>query len=302
MFIVDFASLATTFASRYRRRPMPTTATMTKAVILAAGLGTRMRKADADASLTAEQQRVAATGVKALIPVGTTDGSVGRPFLDHVLSNLADAGYDSVCLVIGPDHQQIRDYYDGLPKRRLRIEFAVQPTPRGTADAVRAAEAFVGDDAFLMINSDNLYPTDAVRRLRALTGNGIALFSRDAMVRGSNIEASRIEKFCVVSMDEHRRLKQLHEKPTPAEIAALGDEVYVSMNCWRFGPSVFAACRAIAPSPRGEFEITDAAQYVRDVLGEPFDTVLSDESVLDLSNRGDVSAVAERVAGRTVEL
>ena len=274
---------------------------MNKAVILAAGLGTRMRKASEEAgTLSDAQQRVAATGVKALMPVESSTGPA-RPFLDYVLANLVEAGYTSACLVIGPSHQQIRDYYGSLDTKRIQIEFAVQPEPRGTADAVRAAESYAAGDPFAMINSDNFYPVDALRRLRALTGNGIALFGRDAMVAGSNIEADRIEKFCVVSLDGDR-LKKLHEKPTPAEIAALGDEVYVSMNCWRFGPSVFDACRQIAPSPRGEYEITDAAQYVRDVLGEPFVAVKCDEPVLDLSSRGDVRAVAKKLGGRVIDL
>jgi dTDP-glucose pyrophosphorylase len=274
---------------------------MHKAVILAAGLGTRMRKqAEADdASLSEAQRAVAATGVKALMPVEAA--GVTRPFLDFVLANLVEAGYTSACLVIGPDHQAVRDYYTALPKRRLTIDFAIQAKPQGTADAVRAAEKYAGRDPFVMVNSDNFYPVDALRRLRDLNGNGIALFSRDAMVRGSNIEADRIQKFCVVGLDGGR-LQKLYEKPTPEEIAALGDEVYVSMNCWRFGPSIFEACKNIKPSPRGEYEITDAAQYVRDVLGEPFDAVKCDEPVLDMSSRGDVRAVAERLAGRAIEI
>ena len=64
----------------------------TRAVILARGLGTRMRRSDAEADLSDDQAAVAATGVKALIPIG-------RPFLDYVLSALADAGIVSVCLV-----------------------------------------------------------------------------------------------------------------------------------------------------------------------------------------------------------
>ena len=36
---------------------------------------------------------------------------IGRPFLDYVLSGLADAGYRRVCLVVGPEHQAVRDYY-----------------------------------------------------------------------------------------------------------------------------------------------------------------------------------------------
>ncbi|HEX7009360.1 MAG TPA: hypothetical protein VF184_05230, partial [Phycisphaeraceae bacterium] len=92
---------------------------MEKAVILARGLGTRMRKAAQAASLTDEQAAVADTGVKALVPID-------RPFLDYVLSTLADTGYRRVCLVIGPEHQAIRDYYTQTVKpKRLSIEFAV---------------------------------------------------------------------------------------------------------------------------------------------------------------------------------
>ena len=144
-----------------------------RALVLARGLGSRMRKDDPGVQLTADQQRAAAAGLKALMPID------GRPFLDYVLANLVAAGYDRACLVIGPDHHEVRRYYEALPKRKLSIDFAIQATPRGTADAVRAAESFCGSDPFLMINSDNLYPTDAVRRLRDLPGNGLALFSRD---------------------------------------------------------------------------------------------------------------------------
>ena len=61
---------------------------MEKAVILARGLGRRMRKTDG-ASLRDDQQAVAATGVKALVPID-------RPFLDYVLTALADAGYRQI--------------------------------------------------------------------------------------------------------------------------------------------------------------------------------------------------------------
>ena len=82
-------------------------AATTKAVILARGLGSRMRRADADARVDERQARVADAGMKAMIPIG-------RPFLDHVISGLADAGITDVCLVIGPEHDVIRAYYDSL--------------------------------------------------------------------------------------------------------------------------------------------------------------------------------------------
>ncbi|MGB6640714.1 MAG: NTP transferase domain-containing protein, partial [Thermoanaerobaculia bacterium] len=73
------------------------------AVVLAAGVGRRMRKPATAADLTAEQEAVAETGVKALIPVG-------RPFIDYVLSALADSGVRRICLVIGPDHSELHSY------------------------------------------------------------------------------------------------------------------------------------------------------------------------------------------------
>jgi dTDP-glucose pyrophosphorylase len=272
-----------------------------KAVILAAGLGTRMRKADEAASLTAEQAKIAATGVKALMPVDI-DGKPARPFLDYVLTALADAGYTQVCLVIGPDHHALRDYYAGLPKQRLAIDFAVQAKPLGTANAVAAAEAFCAGDDFLMINSDNYYPPQSLEGLRNMSGNGVALFHKDAMIAGSNIDADRIQKFAAVELDAAGHMKKIHEKPSAETLAALGNEIFVSMNCWRFTKAIFDACRAIKPSPRGEYEVTDAAQHVIDVIGQPFGGLKFNLPVLDMSSRGDITAVGRKLAGVVVRL
>lgn len=273
---------------------------MKKAVILAAGLGTRMRKADEAAQLSGEQAQIAQTGVKALIPVGA--GAQARPFLDYVLAAIVEAGIDSACLVIGPDHHQIRAYYGSLPMKRLKIEFAVQAKPLGTANAVHSAEAYAGTDDFLMINSDNYYPVAAIRALAGLKGNGVAAFGRDAMIHGSNIEASRIEKFAAAEIDAAGHMTRVHEKPSPETLAKLGSDIYLSMNCWRFGPSIFAACRNIKPSARGEYEVTDAAQYVIDELHKPFTAVKIHEPVLDMSSRSDITEVGRRLAKMKIEL
>lgn len=267
---------------------------MDKAVILAGGMGKRMRKQDQAADLTEDQTRVASTGVKAMIPID-------RPFLDYVLTVLADAGYKRVCLVIGPDHDNVRDYYNNqAPAKRVAIEYAVQVKPLGTANAVASAESFVAGDPFLMINSDNHYPLDAVRALREIDGPGLAGFERQALIDKSNIPADRVLKFAAAQIDGAGYLRRVIEKPTEQQLRALGDEVYLSMNCWRFTSRIFDACRKITPSPRGELEVTDAAQYCIDHLGEQFKVIRSDSPVLDLSSRQDVAPVTKLLAGTEV--
>src|SRR5690348_12293614 len=115
-----------------------------------------MRSADASAALSSEQLHAADTGIKAMIPIG-------RPFLDFVLSALADTGIESVCLVIGPEHSSIRDYYDSLALRRIQIHFAIQERPIGTANALLSARQFVADEPFLSLNSDNYYPPEVFK-------------------------------------------------------------------------------------------------------------------------------------------
>jgi dTDP-glucose pyrophosphorylase len=261
-----------------------------KAVIMARGLGTRMRKADGGAALDRQQAEAADAGVKAMIPIG-------RPFLDYVLSGLADAGYTEACLVIGPEHGIVRDYYREKAPKRIRITFAIQEKPLGTADAVLAAKECVGGEYFLVINSDNYYPVEALRGLRELGESGIALFDRDHLVAESNIPEDRVLKFAVAKVNEEGCLEHIYEKPLPETIRALGAPVYVSMNSWMFSPVIFQACQTVRPSARGELELTDAVQYAIDVLKERFRVLTFQSPVLDMSSRSDIAAVADRLRG-----
>jgi glucose-1-phosphate thymidylyltransferase len=263
---------------------------VTKAVILARGLGTRMRKADAGATLDADQAAAADRGSKAMIPIG-------RPFLDYALSALADAGFTDVCLVIGPEHQDVRRYYEG-PGRptRVRVHFAEQRLPLGTADAVLAAEDFAAGDRFLVCNADNLYPVRVLSALRELTEPGLAGFDRDALVERGNIPADRISRFALLTTTPDGLLVDIVEKPDATTASALGPHARVSMNCWAFGPAIFPACRLVTPSARGELEIQDAVRLSMSRFGERYRVVRVEDAVLDLSSRSDIAGVAERLA------
>jgi glucose-1-phosphate thymidylyltransferase len=267
-----------------------------KVVIMARGLGTRMRQAatlpDEAATLTAEQNAAADSGVKAMIPVT----GQARPFLDYVLSALADAGYSRACLVIGSEHQGVRDYFTvQSPPKRIRVEFAVQEKPLGTADAVAAAEQFADGDLFLLLNSDNYYPASALEALGRLDGSGVALFDRDRMTAESNIPEDRIGKFSVAEVNPDGSLRRIHEKPSEETLRTLAAPLLVNMNCWLFSSAIFEACRKIGLSPRGELELTDAVQYAIDHLGERFTALALRDAVLDLSSRSDIAAVADRL-------
>jgi len=269
---------------------------MNRAVILARGLGSRMRRPDSAAALDEDQEAAAAEGLKGMIPIG-------RPFLDYVLSALADAGFDEACLVIGPEHHSVRKYYEA-PGRlsRIGVSFAVQDDPRGTADAVRAAEYFAGGQRFLVCNADNYYPAPVLAALRALTGPGLAGFAPGALVGLSNIPASRVAQFALLVETPDGYLADIVEKPDAATATRLGPRARVSMNAWAFEPDIFEACRHVTPSVRGELELQDAVRYAIRALGTRFRVVPVEAGVLDLSHRSDVATVGEHLAGIEVRL
>jgi glucose-1-phosphate thymidylyltransferase len=269
---------------------------VTKAVVLARGLGTRMRARDDGAAVGAEQDAVADTGVKAMIPIG-------RPCLDYVLSALADAGYREVCLVIGPEHSAIREHYThGVALERLRVCFAVQEQPLGTADAVLAAEPFTAGEPFLVLNSDNYYPAAAFAALRELHEPALPAFGREALLRDSHIPPERIARYALLDIGADGYLRRIVEKPDDATFRALESAAYVSMNCWLLTSHLFRACREVGPSPRGELELPLAVQYAIDTLGLRFRALPFHAPVLDLSSRADIAGVAARLAGVDVRL
>src|SRR5262245_53543873 len=264
--------------------------TTARAIVLARGLGTRMRASDPTTQLTLEQQRAADAGLKAMIPLN------GRPFLDYILGSLADAGIGQVALVVAPDHRSLRDYYSESPPVRIRLDYVVQARPLGTADAVLAAESWVRGEPFLAMNADNLYPVAVLSQLAALSEPALPAFERDDLVRSSNIPAERIRSFAFLDIDERGYLTGIVEKPDKVLPPEGGS--YVSMNCWRFDERIFQACRDVPLSDRGEFELPEAVG-VAVQQGIRFRTFAARGPVLDLSTRSDATDVSRRLAGIT---
>lgn len=252
-----------------------------------------MRRDEAGVVLEAAQAARADQGMKAMIPIG-------RPFLDHTISALADAGVTEVVLVIGPDHAVVREYFTTVaPPARVRIRFAVQTQPLGTANAVLAAADVVGHDTFLVLNGDNWYPPSAVRELARTDTAGVVAFDRDALLADGAIEAERLRQFAMLDVAPGDRLRGIVEKPDEAIDPRAESTRWVSMNLWALSPELVDACRRVPLSRRGEYELPEAVALAL-TEGTPVRVVYSHAAVLDLSHRRDIVRVSERLRNSPV--
>jgi len=291
-------------ATRLQRLPrsapeVGSSAVTTRAVVLAGGLGRRMRREGHEgAKLNGEVARMAEQGLKGLIPMH------GRPFLDYVVGSLLQAGLREICLVVPPDCDVLAGYARRTTKLTgAVITCAVQAEPRGTADALLAAEEFAGTDPFVMVNCDNLYPADALRRLARLEDGScyVVAFESEALVREGNFAADRVRAFAAIVVGPDGELKEIVEKPPDPEAYVRDGKLWVNMNLFRFTPDIFDSCRAIEPNPdRGELELPTAVSHLVESGRTPVCVMLASGGVLDLTRRGDVASAERLLNGRAV--
>ena len=129
-------------------------------------------------------------------------------------------------------------------------------------------------------------------------GDATIAFDRDTLVRDGNIDADRVRAFAVLQVTVDGRLTSIIEKPGDRIDLASDDARWVGMNCWSISPAIVDACRRVPRSVRGEFELPEAV-----ALAIADGTVVRAERmalpVLDLSQRADIAAVAQRLSTLT---
>jgi glucose-1-phosphate thymidylyltransferase len=150
------------------------------------------------------------------------------------------------------------------------------------------------------LNGDNYYPTAVLRSLREAFGGAVAGFDRRSLVENSNIPAERVSAYSLIERSQEGFLENIIEKPSDAQMELREADVsgrtkLINMNCWRFRPAIFQACRAIGPSPRGEYELPDAVMYTIREMGERYRVIPCSAGVLDLSNRGDIAGIQQHL-------
>ncbi len=212
-----------------------------KAVILAAGKGTRMR------DLTQELP-------KPMLQVQ------GRPILQHILDGLVASGIREVCIVTGWRADVIESHFGDGSRFGVRIEYARQVVQDGTGRAPEYAKSFVGPDDFLLTYGDILVRPETYRRMieRFQSGSFAGVVT---VTLGEDVSKGGLNFF-----DADFCLTRLVEKPSPAQIGELrsqgllkpGQPLYYNAGIYIFRPVVYEFTARLEKSPRGEYELTDA--------------------------------------------
>jgi len=216
-----------------------------KAVILAAGRGTRMR------DLTQEVP-------KPMLKVQ------GKPILQHIIEGLISVGIREFCIVTGFRADVIEGFFGDGQKFGARIEYVRQVIQDGTGKAPELAKNFVGVDPFLLTYGDILVHAETYRamvdRFAEENFDGVITVtpSEDVTKGGLNFFN---EQFC---------LNQVVEKPSAAEVERFtregliksGETVWYNAGIYIFKPIIFGFTAKLQKSPRGEYELTEAINHM----------------------------------------
>ena len=212
-----------------------------KAVILAAGKGTRMR------DLTAEIP-------KPMLKVQ------GKPILQHIVEGLLSVGIREFCLVTGWHAEVVEEFFGDGSKFGARISYVRQVVQDGTGKAPELAKNFVGNEPFLLTYGDILVKPETYADMLQRWRGG--KFSGLVTVTGSE----DVTKGGLFFFDANFCLKHLVEKPSAAQLAELrtqgwlkaGEPAWYNAGIYLFDPVLFTFTAKLEKSPRGEYELIDA--------------------------------------------
>lgn len=231
--------------------------TITKAVIPAAGLGTRLLPA------TKSQP-------KEMLPV------VDKPVLHYVVEEAVGSGIEDILIITGRGKRAIVDYFDAYPElenhllkngkydllkelRRItelaNIYYIRQRNPRGLGDALLYAESFVGDEPFAVLLGDDITISNP-----PCTKLLIELYEKynENVIAVEEVKKEEVTKYGIIDPEEIEngvyRVKDIIEKPSadeaPSNLATMGRYVLT--------PKIFHYLKKIGPGHGGEIQLTDA--------------------------------------------
>ena len=239
-----------------------------QAVILAAGLGTRLQPVTRDRS-------------KAMVP------ALGRPLVERALMPYAANGIRDFVLVVGADDQEIRRHFTHYSGLDVAIRFAVQEEQLGMAHALAAAADLI-EGPFVLSACDSLVSVEHVGEVLSAAG------SADAVLSLLDVEAEFVARSAAVELDGVR-VRRIVEKP------ALGAATSntVSLPHYIFPRRLIDRLAGVGRSVRGEYEIQDAIQALIDDGGKVIGVRAAERRQVSTSE--DLLALTRRLLHEEVE-
>ncbi|MBV9671824.1 MAG: NTP transferase domain-containing protein [Verrucomicrobia bacterium] len=199
-----------------------------KAVILAAGRGTRMGK-------------ITDSIPKPMVAVR------GKPILQYIVEGLRTAGINQILIIVGYRKEVIRSHFKDGSEHGVKINYAEQMIQDGTGKVVELAHPFTASDAFLLSYGDILVDPAVYPFLRRLQDAEMLLtvrFSEDVSKGGA------------VYLNEQGEVTDLQEKQSSVA------SHWYNAGIYTFRPTIYSYISRLEPSPRGEYELTDAIRAV----------------------------------------
>jgi len=239
-----------------------------KAVVLAAGEGTRLRP------LTEDKP-------KGMVEVAE------KPLLTHCFDQLIELGADELVVVVGYLKEVIIDHYgdeyEGVP-----ITYAHQREQNGLAHALLTVEEYIDDD-FMLILGDNIFQAnlqDVVRRQREDRA--------DAAFLVEEVSWEEASRYGVCDTNQYGEITDVVEKPDdpPSNLVMTG--------FYTFTPAIFHACHLVQPSNRDEYEISDAIDLLIQ-SGRTIDAIPLDGWRVDVGYPEDREEAEARLEGEFEE-
>jgi dTDP-glucose pyrophosphorylase len=209
-----------------------------KAVLLAAGRGTRMRELTVDLP-------------KPMIEVR------GKAVLQHMVEGLRDAGVREFLIIVGYRAETVSNFFGDGSRYKIQIQYATQVVQDGTGRVVDLARNFVATSPFVLSYGDILVDPANYERLLDLADDIEAIIS---VKRGEDVT-----KGGAVFVNDRMELVDLREKPEPGKVqgwSGLSQDAtpFYNAGLYAFRPSIFDFTAKLKPSPRGEYELTDAVR------------------------------------------